>query len=429
MKIAFVNPPRIIDDTYCIEAEDCCWGRTARHILPYALLACASQLTRHDVKYTDLSIDPKSELVDWSPDVVVYPVYWQDSQHILDKVKDLPGHHVILCYPPGYANEFVTPNNTVIYSEPELAFKHLDASRSINNWRNKISSAVYNSHRMSSTVYENNCIHGLVDMDYSLVPEHYWKKYKLAVYQVTRGCPYKCKFCVWGGSTVTDTTFRRRDPSQVFRDICSIRNLANKHKGIDKLRPIPLYLISSQLTGSLIWLKKFHRLMSPRPYWFQSNVNARELTREKLKLLMEAGMKTTSIGVECLTNRLLKKIGKAHTMEQVYSSVRLLEDSGISYALHLRYGFGEDEHDIDESIHNLKKLKSIMTGGNGKLDIGPFVYYPGTRLGDDANESDLVPMTYRSGVKFMSRKGWDNVYCYKDIPSNIEELIQEVHSR
>lgn len=429
MKIAFVNPPSIYDGKFGIEAEDCCWGRSARRILPYALLSAASQVKRHDVKYFDMAIDEVEEtceINEFGPDAVVYPVVYQELDELVRVTRELPGRHVRLAYPPGYADELVERDKYVIYSEPEQALGFLDSYNYVRKWAVNTPGIVYRGKLQENTTPMNNQLHLLNDIDYSLVPEHYWPYYRLAVYQVTRGCPYRCHFCSWGGSTVTDRTFRRKDPAQVARDICSLRDHANRHRGTDRNRPIPLYLLASQMSGSVVWLKKFHRLMSPRPYPFQTNVNAHELTAEKLRLLMESGLRTTSIGVECLTDRLLKKINKPHTFDEVLAAVNLLEGAEISYSLHFRYGFGETETDIEESLENLDELKKVITGNMCRMDIGPFIYYKGTRLRDKVDTCELKPLELDSRVRFMSKKGISRMQQYAEPPSNIDDLINAV---
>lgn len=58
---------------------------------------------------------------------------------------------------------------------------------------------------------------------------------------------------------------------------------------------------------------------------FTVEANPGDLTEDKLKVLKEHGVNRISMGVQTFDNRLLKKIGRKHTAEDVYQSIALLE--------------------------------------------------------------------------------------------------------
>lgn len=58
---------------------------------------------------------------------------------------------------------------------------------------------------------------------------------------------------------------------------------------------------------------------------FTVEANPGDLSADKLLVLKEQGVNRLSMGVQTFDNRLLKKIGRKHTAEDVYQTIRLLE--------------------------------------------------------------------------------------------------------
>jgi len=379
MKVAFVNPPRL-DSGRFVEAEDCCWGAVSIRVLPSMLLACASQM--EDAVYVDLSIEDASALAKAHADVVVYPLAWQYHRETYKKMSVICGRtpQIILAIPSGYMMEyaFLKPYPfTVAYSEPELALSLLKDD--LVHWRQHTmglawvdSLGLYNQSSPN-----NNCLDTLKGTDFSIVPERYWRYYAWACYQVTRGCPYRCTFCVWGGSTVTDLAFKMRSASQTAEDINVLRKRSQQAGA-----KVFLYLLASQLTTNLKWIQDFHSIMCKNPYPFQSNVNVFDLSDEKIRLLKESGMTLVSVGIEALTDSLLEKINKRHRFEHVLEGLKVLDKYYSSYTCHLRDGIGETVADIEESKANVVKLYDAGIR-HARFHIGPVIAYKGTVFHDN----------------------------------------------
>ncbi|NBA62385.1 radical SAM family heme chaperone HemW [Enterococcus mundtii] len=63
---------------------------------------------------------------------------------------------------------------------------------------------------------------------------------------------------------------------------------------------------------------------------FTVEANPGDLTREKLQIMKNYGVNRLSMGVQTFDNRLLKKIGRKHTAEDVYETMRFLEAENFS---------------------------------------------------------------------------------------------------
>ena len=369
MRIAFCSPPLIGRRQKSVEAEDCCWGIGAR-VLPAMLLACASEARQagHDVAFTDLSIDRSAVLYEFKPDIVVHSLAWQWHHAVNDAMARICGgiKRIILAVPPGYAQHYVEDMGCpVAYTEPEKSLLDILAGE------------------LRQGIYPN-CMTDLGPTDFALVPDRYWPHYAAVIYQVGRGCPYRCKFCVWGGSFVTDPTFRLRPAQLVADNLCQLREITVKALG----RPLPVYLLAGQLTASQRWVDQFHAAMAFEPYKFQSPVNLQDLTAEKLRLLHECGLVSTSVGLEATADPILKRMGKPFTFERATHGLLTLQEAGQAYGLkwraHVRYGVGETAEEVQEATENVHKLRQA---GLRRLhvDLAQMVHYEGTHLRAEAN--------------------------------------------
>jgi len=375
MRLAFVNPPLIGRRQKAVEAEDCCWGVGSR-VLPAMLLACTSEARRvgHDVAFIDLTIDKPTVLAAFKPDAVIHALPWQWWKQVNAAMSAVcqDTQRVILAVPPGYAGHYATGTGCpVVFSEPERIM-----AMPTNAW--------------AQDEKLPNCLADLGPVDYTLVPSHYWQRYKAAVYQATRGCCYHCSFCVWGGSTVTDTTFRLRPAAQVASNLRQLRELSTAARG----KPLPLYLLAAQLTSSDVWIREFHAEMAGEPYQFQSNVNLGDLTAEKMRLLMECGLSSTSVGLEAGATPLLYKLGKPYTFERALHGLLTLQEVGIKWRAHVRYGFGETAEDVEESAENVHRMRHAGLK-RLRVDFAPIVHYEGTRILAEANY-ELKPLPKRA---------------------------------
>jgi len=388
MRIVFIAPPRFNDGRF-VEAEDCCSGLTTTRVLPAMLLACASEAKRagHDVAFVDLAIDSPSALRGF--EIAIYSLEWLSYAEIYQALSqvclDIP--QIVIAAPPGHADDYAQLSPVpfcVVYSEPEKVVASLPLGvAGLPGWRTEEARGViwYDGNILHHKEYLPTCLHELGPVDYSLVPTHYWPHYTTIIYQATRGCPYHCKFCAWGGSTITDTTFRMRPAAQVTRDIEQICKFVGTAKG----RPA-LYILCAQLTTNQSWLEDFSAAMAMVGYPFVSNVNLREVTDEKLTLLREAGAHMISAGLENSSDALLAMLAKPYTFDEALAGIRIIGRSGIPFSLHVRSGFGETAEEVRASIQGLRQI-AALNSNNIKMNLGPLIYQPGTVLERDAIHS------------------------------------------
>lgn len=392
LRVAFVQPPPLANGMF-IEAEDCCWGSTGKHVAPTIMLSALSQMT--DAHFVDLSMQrtktqEMARLKRLKPDLLVYPTIWVLHTQMMEAMSVVLPRvpRIVIPFPFGYATELATMKPwpfAVINSEPEAVFAALDKHEgSLRGWRASARGIAWcDKEGLHNSGHLLNCIADLKPTDYAAVPWHYWPRYSVALIQVTRGCPYHCTFCVWGGSTCTDRTFKMKSPEQVAGAMQDLRRTINRAKDmpINTPEPIMLRLLSAQLTTSLKWIKGFHALMHRDPFPFQGNVNLRDITEEKIRLLMEAGMYSAAAGFEGLTDNAMWAMHKPHTFEQALRGALILERSGIKYKLNFRYGYGETREDVEEAFVNVRRIYEAGIR-RPRSRLAPLVFYKGTVMGD-----------------------------------------------
>jgi len=399
MKIAFVSLPKIYGFAL---TEDCCWGLTRSRYLPAALLAAASQVK--GALFFDLSIEPPENLEVLKPDLIVYPLIpllptiAKTFHSIMSNIcKDVP--KIILSVPPGYMEDYARLEPypfCVVYSEPEAVFSafHATSKDELIEWRSHSKGTAWMDegefHRMGPL---RTCLDNIKETNWDLVPPSYWFHYGRVIYQISRGCPWRCNFCVWGGSTVTDRTFKMRPAEQVAADLTNLRETTNKY--LDLRYPIPLQTLSAQLTSDIGWIRKYHSLMED-PYPFQGNINLHELTEEKLELLTQSGMGLFSAGMEALTDPLLKRMNKPHDFEDIIRSIKILNEAKVNYSLKLiSGGYGETKNEIRECLDNIEVMSKRGINRSMIIVGGPIIYYKGTVIGESPPEEVAYDLRHK----------------------------------
>lgn len=99
----------------------------------------------------------------------------------------------------------------------------------------------------------------------------------------------------------------------------------------------PTALSASQITRLLELIRMY--IPQQQVVEFTSEANPDELSREKLEALLAGGVNRLSMGVQSFDQGLLQKIGRTHSNEHVYDTVRLAKEVGFTnISIDLMYG-------------------------------------------------------------------------------------------
>jgi len=113
----------------------------------------------------------------------------------------------------------------------------------------------------------------------------------------------------------------------------------------------PTSLTAAQLD---VLLAGIHRLLpTSTTKEFTIEANPGDLTEEKLHVIKHHGIHRLSMGVQTFNNRLLKKIGRKHSAEDVYDTIRLLEKNQFdNVSIDLIYALpGQTLEDFRDTLH------------------------------------------------------------------------------
>ena len=199
--------------------------------------------------------------------------------------------------------------------------------------------------------------------------------YSLIV-QVTIGCSHnKCTFC----SMFKDKKFRVREISEVVKDLKVARQ---SYRNVDKIFLADgdaLCLANDKLLSILGHCRDvFPECKQVTLYGSPQDVLRKSL--EELKALNKAGLEMVYIGAESGSDKVLKDIVKGASREEIISSVRKLEESGIKASVTFISGIAGKDGWKDHAIESGTMISEMEPSYVGLLTL---MLEPGTPLMND----------------------------------------------
>jgi len=174
----------------------------------------------------------------------------------------------------------------------------------------------------------------------------------LAPIEISRGCPWRCKYCqtprIFGSSV------RHRDIDSIVtcakyqRDLRFTSSNAFAYGGDG---------IHSRLDKVERLLSTLHRMEKPIYFGtFPSEVRPEFVTDDALELVVRyCTNQTISIGAQSASDRILKEIWRGHTVDDVITAVERCSCHGISPVVDFIFGYPtETEEDQQDSLNLIK---------------------------------------------------------------------------
>ncbi len=149
----------------------------------------------------------------------------------------------------------------------------------------------------------------------------------------TRGCPFKCDFCVV--TSFFGNTFRCRPIDEVVAEV-------------DQMPPGRLFFMDDNLIGDVKYAKELFRALRGcgRKWASQVSINLAH-DPELLRLYREAGGTWAFIGLETLSEANLRSARKSFNLrDSPQASVKRIHDQGISIYASLIFGFDDDDRGV-----------------------------------------------------------------------------------
>jgi len=192
---------------------------------------------------------------------------------------------------------------------------------------------------------------------------------------VVRGCPYNCAYCevkkLWGSRV------RAFSPPRVVEEI---NELAHDYGSKGVYFVGDNFTINKKRTAELCNLMKKENL--DIEWVCDSRVD--QISRELLREMRDAGCRTIWLGVESGSPRILGKLNKKITIDQITRAFRLCKEEGIQIASSFMLGIpGETIGDMEATFKFARKLDPDW------CQFNVYVAVPGSALYREIMENKL----------------------------------------
>jgi anaerobic magnesium-protoporphyrin IX monomethyl ester cyclase len=196
---------------------------------------------------------------------------------------------------------------------------------------------------------------------------------------VVRGCPHNCAYCetkkLWGSRV------RAFSPARV---VAEIKDLAQNYGTRGVYFVGDNFTINKKRTSELCKLMKKEKL--DIEWVCDSRVD--QVSRELLRDMKAAGCRTIWFGVESGSPRILEKLDKKITKEQIVRTFKLCKEEGIQIATSFMLGIpGETVEDMEATFKFARKLDPDW------CQFNVFVAVPGSALYREVIEKKLYDRT------------------------------------
>jgi anaerobic magnesium-protoporphyrin IX monomethyl ester cyclase len=161
-----------------------------------------------------------------------------------------------------------------------------------------------------------------------------------------RGCPYHCNWC---SHSVYGKTHRRRSPAGVAEEVEFL---------LGRYSPDLLWMADDVFTIHHGWLFDYANQMRSRGLRvpFECITRADRVNERVAATLAELGCFRVWIGSESGSQRVLDRMERGVTLEQVRHAVRLLKANGIATGMFLMWGYdGEEGEDILATAEHVRE--------------------------------------------------------------------------
>jgi radical SAM superfamily enzyme YgiQ (UPF0313 family) len=192
----------------------------------------------------------------------------------------------------------------------------------------------------------------------------------------SRGCPFKCIFCV--GRKMVGARVRYRDPTRVVDEMEQLSTL-----GFHQINLADDLFTADEGHCLAVCNEILHRGLTVK---WTSFARVDTVSRQVLATMRRAGCTTIGFGVESGSPDMLRRIKKGITLDQVVHAVKLCRDCGIDAHASFILGLpGETPETLAQTLKFGERLKE-MGVNHGFHILAPF---PGTDVREHIGEYDL----------------------------------------
>ncbi len=228
----------------------------------------------------------------------------------------------------------------------------------------------------------------IAEIDSIPYPEReYYKKFKADPYLTSsRGCPYRCVFCLtsktWGYK------YRCFSAEYVVNEIKNIMTDFPESVKREVFFADDLFVSNKERLKEFITCLKSEGLLGK--YRLAGNVRANLVDKEFCDLLVEAGFYRVNFGLESASQKMLSYLkSDSLTVEQIQNALDLLYEYGIIVKNSFIIGSpGETEDDLALTYEFI--IKNMWQGKILEALANTMIPFPGTSIWEYAAEKGLV---------------------------------------
>lgn len=221
----------------------------------------------------------------------------------------------------------------------------------------------------------------LVDMKKYYTP--FSRVYPAAEVITSRGCPFKCIFCLWPQVLYNSSGVRFRSAKNVVDEI-EILHKKYGNNGI-YFNDDTFTISKKHVLGICEEMKKRNLTLPWACFGHIKNlINAEDL----LQRMKESGCRLIKFGIESGSQKILNNIKKEITLEQIKEVVRLVKKAGIGVHCAFLIGLpGETRETVEETVNLSRELKL------NSLVFAIATPYPGTKFYEMAEKKGWIEVS------------------------------------
>ncbi len=216
----------------------------------------------------------------------------------------------------------------------------------------------------------------------------------------SRGCPYRCDFCLWPQTLFEEGSYRARSAKSIADEIEWI--LEHVPETGSLFFDDDCFNIGRERLNALADELKRRGISIP----WGCNARADNWDRQTLRNLAECGLFTLRIGIESGAQGVLDRIGKSYNIERVHEMLRMSHELGIfnhvSFVVGLR---GDSWASIEQTS------QFIRSAPVDSVQFSVAIPFPGTRYYDYVTEQG-----------FFVTRDWDRFNGYDHVVMRTEEM-------
>ncbi|MBW2989712.1 B12-binding domain-containing radical SAM protein [Candidatus Woesearchaeota archaeon] len=352
-----------------------------------------------DVKVIDAFIEGytleelKNEILKENPDIVGFSSMSCQVNQVLDIAKELkktnPSIKIVVGGPHISSTKdelfnFTRDVDFLIYGEGEKAMHGFIEALEKGLPFEDVSGLIY---RKEGKIMVNNPPQPIGDLDNLPFPDlslvnlkkydsYYARSLPLTSIMASRGCPFNCTFC--DAYATHGKRLRLRSPGNI------VEELERNYKEYDIKQ---VMIKDSTFTVNKRWVYEVCSEIKDRNLKINWTCNTRVdmVNEDILRAMKDAGCYMVFFGIESGSQKVLDKLNKGITIEQIKRGVSLCKKAGLETVGYFMIGSpGETEEDAKKTLEMAKKLK---------LDLATFgvtVAYPGTGIHKWAVENNAL---------------------------------------